>query len=69
MSAYEVINNIFHAKSAKNGGVVRRKVATIQKVANLQALTKEVSARGFHLIEVDDQYIVICGGGAITIHC
>ena len=69
MSPYEFINNMFRAKIVKNGGIVRRKVADVQKFASFQYLLKEVSERGFHLIEIGDQYVVICNSGNYRLHC
>lgn len=42
MSPYESINDIFRAASAKNGNVVRRKIANVEKHASLKYLLKEV---------------------------
>lgn len=63
MSPYEFINQIFDAKAVRNGGIVRRKIASVEKYASLSFLLKEVEARGFHLIETGDQYVIICNLG------
>ncbi len=63
MSPYEFINRIFDAKAVKNGGIVRRKIANVEKYASLKYLVKETEARGFHLIETGDQYVIICNAG------
>lgn len=68
MSPYEFINDMFRAKAAKSGGIVRRKIANVQKYASFQYLLKEVEARGFHLVETGDQYIVICNPGNFRLH-
>lgn len=68
MSPYEFINAMFRAKAAKSGGIVRRKIANVQKYASFQYLLKEVAARGFHLVETGDQYIVICNPGNFRLH-
>lgn len=68
MSPYEFVNDMFRAKAAKNGGIVRRKIANVQKYASLQYLLKDVEARGFHLIETGDQYVVICNPGNFRLH-
>lgn len=69
MSPYEYINAIFSAKTIKNGGVVRRKIANVQKYASYDYLIREVEARGFHLLETGDQYVVICNRGHFRLHC
>ena len=69
MSPYESINDIFRAASAKNGNVVRRKIANVEKFATFKSLLKEVQARGFHLVETGYQYIIICNTGQIKVDC
>lgn len=68
MSPYEFINQIFEAKAVANGGIVRRKIANVQKYASFSYLLKEVEARGFHLIETGDQYVIICNSGNFKLH-
>lgn len=63
MSPFEYINQIFDAKAARNGGVVRRKIVHVLKYASFQYLLKEVQERGFHLIETEVDYVVICSTG------
>ena len=63
MSPYDFINRIFEAKTAKNGGIVRRKIANVAKYASSKFLLKEVEERGFHLIETGDQYVIFCSSG------
>jgi hypothetical protein len=69
MSPYEFFNDIFRAKAAKSGGIVRRRIANVRKYASFDYLQKEVKARGFHLIETGDQYVVICSAGHVRLHC
>lgn len=69
MSPYESINDIFRAASVKNGNVVRRKIANVEKYASFKYLLEEVQARGFHLVETGDQYIIICNAGQLKVHC
>lgn len=68
MSPYEFINDMFRAKAARSGGIIRRKIANIEKYASFQDLAKEVEARGFHLIETGGQYVVICDPGYLRLH-
>lgn len=64
---YEYIKRIFKSKAAKNGGVVRRKIAAVKKYASPAYLLKEVEERGFHLIETDDQYVIFCSTGSFKL--
>ena len=63
MSPYQYINRIFEANAVKDGGIVRRKISNVAKFASLKYLVKETEARGFHLIETGDQYVVFCNTG------
>lgn len=67
MSSYEYNNRIFEAKAAKSGGIVRRKIANVAKYGSFTDLIIEVEARGFHLIETNDQYVIICSSGSFKL--
>lgn len=54
---------IFEAKSARSGGVVRRKVAWVER----NIFVAEVRRRGFHLIEAGNQFIVVCNQGPLRV--
>lgn len=54
------IEQIFASKQARTNGVVRRKRTTVEKYASLAALKAAVVARGFHLMELTDQYVIVC---------
>ena len=51
----EWIRQIFHANSAKNGGVVRRSRQSVDECASISDLLAEVRSRGFHLIETGEE--------------
>jgi hypothetical protein len=54
------IARIFEAKAAHSGGVVRRKVMSVESHASELDLKNAVENRGFHLLRCGDQYIVLC---------
>src|SRR6266478_4637450 len=54
------IERIFESQTAKRGGVVRRKASTIDKYASRVELLNEVMRRGFHILEVADQWLIFC---------
>lgn len=60
---------IFSAKAAANGGVVRRSVAWVEREVGRQKMIAEVRRRGFHMIECGGQFIVICNGGGVRVIC
>ncbi|MCS6621514.1 hypothetical protein N0B44_01180 [Roseibacterium beibuensis] len=54
------MSQIFSARSAQTGGVVRRSVADVERKTGREALELEVRRRGFHLLEAGGQFIIIC---------
>ena len=54
------IQQIFDSSSARTGGIVRRSVADVERLASRRELIAAVLARGFHLIRVGNQYVIIC---------
>jgi hypothetical protein len=63
----EWIAQIFAAKAAKTGGILRRKTTSVQKYASVAALEAEVRRRGFHLVLIKDQYLILCNPGEIKL--
>jgi hypothetical protein len=62
-------SRIFGARAAQTGGVVRRKKRDVHREIGYEAFVAEVRARGFHLIECGDQYLVICHDGHLRVIC
>jgi len=61
------LNQMFAAKAARKGAVVRRSLAWVDREVGRDRFLQEVRQRGFHLIETADQYIVVCHNGPIRI--
>lgn len=57
----------FSAEEARSGGVIRRQKADVHKYASLPLLKAEVEKRRWHLIELTDQYVVICDPSPMSI--
>ena len=57
------IDQIFKAKAVKKGGTLRRKKASVEKYASEKLLIDEVKRRGFNLITIGDQYLILCNKG------
>ncbi|MFM2391540.1 MAG: hypothetical protein RLZZ437_3095 [Pseudomonadota bacterium] len=62
------INEIFSAKAAANGGVIRRNRLWVENEVGRDRFIAEVRKRGFHLLETGQQLIVICHRGAVHMH-
>ncbi len=62
------LDQIFHAKAARSGGVLRRKVRDVEREIGRDILELEVRRRGFHLLECED-FVIICSAAPIRILC
>jgi hypothetical protein len=63
------LDQIFRAKSAQTGGVVRRKVRDVERGVGRDALELAVRRRGFHMIECDRDFAIICSSGPKRVIC
>ena len=59
------IEQIFQAKTAKKGNVVRRSVADVIRFASIDALKAAVKERRFHLFRTGEQFVIVCNEGEI----
>ncbi len=58
---------IFSAKAVQNGGVVRRNRVWVEREIGRTRFEDEVRKRGFHLIEVGQQLVIICNTGQFRV--
>jgi hypothetical protein len=63
------LDQIFRAKAAQTGGVVRRKIRDVEREVGRDALELAVRRRGFHLIECDRDFVIICSGAPMRVIC
>ncbi|MDX8352900.1 hypothetical protein [Cognatiyoonia sp. IB215182] len=61
-------HQLFSAKAARSGGIVRRAVRDVEREVGRSAMIAEVERRGFHLLECAGQFIVICAPDHLTVH-
>ena len=54
------IDQIFAARAAVTGGVIRRNVDWVQREIGEDRFFLEVRRRGFHLMRAGNQYIILC---------
>jgi hypothetical protein len=63
------IAQIFEAKQAQTGGMVRRSLSSIDIYASIFELKAEVRRRGFHMVITGDQAVIFCHQGGLSIAC
>lgn len=51
---------IFSAKSARDGGVVRRKVRDVERIVGRAAFEAELARRGYLAVENAGQFVIFC---------
>jgi len=54
------IDQIFAARAAVTGGVIRRNVDWVAREIGEERFFLEVRRRGFHLIRAGNQYLILC---------
>lgn len=54
------VAQIFDARAARTGGLVRRSVADVERKIGLARLELEVRRRGFRLLAAGGQYVIVC---------
>ena len=54
------IIQIFSARAAAEGGILRRKVVDVERLIGRERFYFEVKRRGYHLIENSGQFLVLC---------
>ena len=60
---------VFSAKAVEKGGIVRRSCRDVDREIGRENFVREVRQRGFHLVEVGGQYVVICNAGHMNVIC
>ncbi len=61
------IDQLFDAKAAKAGGIVRRSVASVEREVGRDIFLREVRKRRFHLVETGGQFVVFCHTGRLRV--
>ena len=62
------LRQLFSAKAAQQGGIVRRAVRDVEREIGRDRFVAAVAARNYHLLECADQFIVICRTDHLTVH-
>lgn len=54
------IVQIFSARAAAEGGIVRRRVRDVERLVGRDRFLREVRRRGFRAVENGDQFVIFC---------
>jgi hypothetical protein len=61
------LRQVFSSQSAREGGVVRRKVRDVEMILGRAALEAAVHRRGWHMIENAGQFVIFCNQDPIRL--
>lgn len=61
------MQQVFEAKSARQGGVVRRKLRDVELNVGLEQFCDEVRRRGYHAVRNGAQIVVFCNNEPIRL--
>ncbi len=67
MSPENWMRQVFSAKAALEGGVVRRKVTDVNRIIGCQNFEAEVRRRGFRAVQNGQHYVVFCNAEALRL--
>jgi hypothetical protein len=63
------IVQLFRAKAAAEGGILRRKVADVERLVGRRRFLFEVKRRGYHAVENAGQFVIFCNTEPVTRLC
>lgn len=60
---------LFTAKAARAGGVVRRQVRDVERIVGRSNFELELRRRGYHAVENAGQYVIFCNAEPVRVLC
>ncbi|SFS56296.1 hypothetical protein SAMN04488040_0967 [Sulfitobacter marinus] len=60
LSPNQWVLDLFSSKSARSGGVIRRKMRDIERYVGKAEFEQELMRRGFHAVENAGQLVIFC---------
>ncbi|MGR3341976.1 MAG: N-(5'-phosphoribosyl)anthranilate isomerase [Paracoccaceae bacterium] len=60
---------LFSAKTARQGGIVRRSVRDVERIVGHENFQAELMRRGFHAVENSGQYVIFCNNAPVHVVC
>lgn len=63
------LEQVFAARAAREGGVIRRQIADVHREVGREALELEVRRRGFHLLRSERHYLIVCSAAPLEVIC
>lgn len=61
------ITQIFSARTAAEGGIVRRRVSDVERLVGRDRFLREVARRGFRAVENGGHFVIFCNAEPVRI--
>lgn len=61
------LRQLFSAQSARDGGIVRRKVRDVERIVGRPLFERELRRRGFRAVENAGQFVIFCNREPVRI--
>lgn len=61
------LRQVFDARAARDGGIVRRKVRDVERIMGRAAFEAEMRRRGYRVLENAGQFVIFCNREAIRV--
>jgi hypothetical protein len=61
------LGQLFGARIAAEGGIVRRKVSDVERLVGRRRFLHEVDRRGYHLVENAGQFVIFCNQEPVVV--
>lgn len=65
LSAEQWLDQIFASGEARRGGVVKRQIRDVERLAGRAAFVEAVERRGFQAVENGRHFVIFCNGAPI----
>lgn len=60
---------LFSAKTAREGGIVRRQIRDVERIIGRTNFEFELRRRGYHAVENAGQYVIFCNNESLRLFC
>lgn len=67
MSPERWVAQMFSARTAAEGGIVRRRVADVERLIGRDRFVKEIARRGYRAVENGGHFVIFCNAEPVKI--
>ncbi|MBL4927446.1 N-(5'-phosphoribosyl)anthranilate isomerase [Fuscibacter oryzae] len=67
MSPDRWVAQMFSARTAAEGGIVRRRVSDVERLIGRDRFVKKIARRGYRAVENSGHFVIFCNAGPVRI--